>query len=152
MIRLRVPGLLQYRDVAVRTVAAACKLVRNSGAAVDLAESTDTRRLNLSDEFDAGMVSAFSEVFNNIAKHAYAGGPHGEVDIQMQPEPTGMLLRVEDQGVSFDISQVREPDLDTLPEQGLGIFIINSLVDEFTYEPGPPNVWTLKKRRAPESD
>jgi len=116
------------------------------------AEADTSATLNLSDEFAAGMVSAFSEVFNNIAKHAYARGPEGDVLIQMQPDASGMLLRVEDRGESFDISQVRKPDLDTLPEQGLGIFIINSFVDEFTYEPGPPNVWTLKKYCAPESD
>ena len=87
----------------------------------DAEAASDGDRLDLKNEFDAGMVSAFSEVFNNIAKHAYALAGAGDVLIQMQAEGSGMLLTVEDQGESFDISQVREPDLDALPENIDGV-------------------------------
>jgi len=38
------------------------------------------------------------------------------------------------------------PDLDAVPEGGLGIFMINALVDEVVYESGTPNVLSLTKR------
>src|SRR5438045_3407940 len=67
VIRLRVPATLRYRDLAVRAVAAACKLVG------------DGRRDRA---FDDQVVSAFGESFNNVTLHAYDGHPPGDVEIQ----------------------------------------------------------------------
>ena len=39
-----------------------------------------------------------------------------------------------------------ELDADTLPEGGMGIHIAKTMLDEVTYEPGPPNLWRLCKR------
>ncbi len=44
-----------------------------------------------------------------------------------------------DDGVSFDPAAVPVPDLDGLPESGMGLYIIRSFVDDLSYEPGPPN-------------
>ena len=42
--------------------------------------------------------------------------------------------------------QVTPPDLSTLPEGGLGIFMIHALVDEVVYNSGTRNVLSLTKR------
>ena len=139
MIRIRVPGTLAYRDVVVRTVAAACnmashRLVRDAGM------------LDLTTEFDAQVVSAFSEAFNNICLHAYGNGSGGgDVDIEIELTPDYLEMRLVDEGAAFDLNQVPPPDLDAMPEGGLGVFIIQSFIDEFSYDAGPPNVWVLRK-------
>lgn len=141
MILLRVPGELRYRGLFVRTVAATCKLARDGGSA----EGDQEEELDLSDRFDAEMVSATSEVFNNITLHAYASGGAGDVVLEAYVEPDYLVVRLKDFGRSLDRGSVDAPDLDALPEGGLGIFIVESFVDEFDYEPGQPNVWSLKK-------
>jgi anti-sigma regulatory factor (Ser/Thr protein kinase) len=57
-----------------------------------------------------------------------------------------MRLTIEDYGASFDPLTAQVPDLDALPESGLGIYIMRSLMDEVTYQPGRPNVLNLSKR------
>ena len=39
-----------------------------------------------------------------------------------------------------------ELDDASLPEGGMGIHIAKTMLDEITYEPGPPNLWRLLKR------
>ena len=134
MIRLRVPGALKYRDLAVRAVAAACKLVG--------AENGHVRGR----EFDDQVVSAFGEAFNNAAVHSYKGRTPGDVEIEMDVGPDTITIHIVDFGTSFDIQTVPEPDLDELPESGMGIYIIKSFMDEVSYQAGNPNVLRMTKR------
>ena len=139
MITLRVPGTLRYRDLSVRVVAAACKLV---GVAPGQARGAPAR----SRDFDDQVISAFGEVFNNIAIHGYRNRPgSGEIDIEIEPQVDRMTIRVLDRGSSFDLTGAEPPDLDTLPESGLGIYIVRSFMDEVMYQPGSPNVTVLTK-------
>ncbi len=134
MIKLRLPGALKYRDLAIRAVAAACKLV---GAARPRGD------------FDDQVVSAFGEAFNNCAMHSYQGLPLGDLEIEIDVAPRFITIRVSDFGRGFDLSAVPTPDLDGLPESGLGLFIIRSFMDEVDYRPGTPNVFTMTKRVSP---
>ena len=131
MIRLTVPGTLEYRDVAMRVVTAAAKLVEPGPEA---------------DEFDAHVMSAFGEAFNNIAIHGYAD-KSGEVEVEIDVERDRIVLRIFDRGRSFDPMEIPPPELESLPERGMGLFIIKSFVDEATYTPGDPNRLVLVKLR-----
>ncbi len=140
-----------YRDVVVRTVAAACRLVGDPPDDAHDIDVDDQDAFDLANRFDAEVVSAFSEVFNNICLHSYGNGRGvGEVEIEIETTEQSVSIRMVDDGEPFDISEVPSPDLDAMPEGGLGVFIIRSFVDEFEYNPGPPNEWILKKSRAPE--
>ena len=138
MIRLRVPGALKYRDLAVRAVAAACKLVGDG----DPTGAGDR-------EFIDQVVSAFGEAFNNTAIHSYAGLTVGDVDIEIEIGDSHITIRVLDYGKSYDFLSVPQPDLDTLPESGMGLYIIRSFMDEVDYVPGAPNVLSMTKRVGP---
>ena len=135
MIRLRVPGSLTYRTLALRVVTAACDMARSQDADAD------------SDEFDAQTVTAVGEAFNNIAIHSYSVCP-GDVDIEIEFEIHQISIRMMDTGASFDPSSVPEPELNELPESGMGLFIMNSFMDEVTYTAGKPNVLCMVKRRS----
>jgi len=137
MIRLRVPGALRYRDLAVRAVAAACKLV---GASQEAEAPLRPR------DFDDQVVSAFGEAFNNAAIHCYRGRDPGDVEIELEVADDTITIRMLDYGNSFDPDAVPAPDLDALPESGMGIFIIKSFMDEVSYQPGAPNVLSMVKR------
>ena len=56
-----------------------------------------------------------------------------------------MTVEIRELGSACDIETVASPDLDALPEGGMGIHIARALLDEVQYEPGPPNLWRLVK-------
>ena len=142
-IRLSVPGTLSHRAIAVRVVAEACRLVSNpeGRASVDIGGEFDLRR-----SFDAEFVSAFAEIYNNIAIHAYQRKNLGNIEIDVVAAPDGLVVEISDHGRTFDINAVPEPPLDQLPEGGMGIHIARTMLDEVVYQPGPPNRWRLVKR------
>jgi len=130
------PGELAYRHVILRAAAAVCKL----------AITRVCGRRAPADGFSNQVVSALGEAFNNIALHSYHDQPAGIVRLRMTIEPSVLLLKMEDYGAGFDPSTARAPDLEALPESGLGIFIMRSLMDEVTYQQGRPNVLSMSKR------
>jgi serine/threonine-protein kinase RsbW len=135
---------LRYRDLAVRVVAAACKLVGTDG---DVSTSGFTR---ISADFDHEVVSAFGEAFNNIAIHGYdRGRTAGDIEVEIEVRKDGIVLRLIDHGQSYAIEDVPQPNLEALPESGVGLYIIRSFVDEVSYRPGNPNVTILTKRIRP---
>jgi serine/threonine-protein kinase RsbW len=145
-IRLIVPGTLRYRDLAVRVVAEAARLVSCSSYRAP----NDPLDNDVRDPFDTAIVSAFAEIYNNVAIHAYKRSGGGTIEIAITPEERELIIEVKDTGSPFDIGGVAalptELDVDTLPEGGMGIHIAKTMLDEVTYEAGPPNLWRLCKR------
>ena len=138
------PASLQFRDVAVHTLTAAAHLV---GKDKNRPGATDASLLDLRRNFDGEFISAFSEIFNNITIHAYKGKSdgEGEIKIEIAPGSDHLLVVISDMGESFDIESVPVPELESLPEGGMGIHIARSCLDELVYTPGPPNQWRLTK-------
>jgi serine/threonine-protein kinase RsbW len=132
LIRMEMIGRLQHRDLVLRSVAAACKLV------------TPPADSNALQEFRMQVVTAVGEAFNNIVLHSYAGRDDGIVEMDIKTMPARISIEFRDWGDSFDPDSVPLPDLENLPESGLGIFIIKTLMD-ISYAPGHPNVLTLSK-------
>jgi anti-sigma regulatory factor (Ser/Thr protein kinase) len=150
-IELRVPGLLQFRDVALRVVMEACKLVGKAGAAAHADKSGPAPgiRIPLSssydfhDQFTMEFTSAFSEIYNNIPIHAYEGKGKGTIECTIHIGADHLMVDVVDTGKSFDIDTVPLPD--DLPMSGMGIHIARTMLDELEYVAGPPNRWRLVK-------
>jgi serine/threonine-protein kinase RsbW len=144
VIFLRVPAVLAYRDLVTRSVSAACKVVLNSPA-LRQAYAPRMKSQGADESFIHAMVSAVGEAFNNVVLHAYRDSA-GEVEISIHLENDSMEVEMRDHGRSFDFEAVPKPKLEMLPESGLGIYIIRSLVDEVRYQRGSPNVLTMRKR------
>ena len=85
--------------------------------------------------------------------HAYERRGGGEIEMLLTPSAAGLIVEIRDHGHSFDIASVPAPELDSLPEGGMGIHIARALVDIVDYEPGAsgaaPNVWRLIKYLPP---
>ncbi len=140
-LRLVVPGHLRFRTVAVRFVAEACRLVSGSHMFDDRSSAFQVQH-----PFDTAFVSAFMEIYNNIALHAYAGSGGGLIEITASVTPAALALELRDTGSIFDLASVPAPALDELPEGGMGLHIARTMLDEMSYHPGPPNLWRLSKR------
>lgn len=145
MIRLSVPGTLQYRDVVLRVVTSACKLVR----ALAKAKQEASREVA---DFDDKVVSAVGEAFNNVAIHAYRDVSPEAVELEIDVSGDGITIRMSDTGHVFEPAAevLRQPDLATLPESHMGLFIMRSCMDKVTYRPrvlpSITNQLTLTKR------
>ncbi len=145
-IRLSAPCSLHHRALAVRLVAEVCRLARTHngsdlGSSDDLAPGYDVR-----DPFDVAVVSAFAEIYNNVALHACKGMIDPIIELHARVDGDGVTLELVDHGRVFDPSKVESPDLDSLPEGGMGLHIARAMLDLVEYEPGPPNLWRLHKR------
>lgn len=157
VIQLSLPGRLQFCDVARRVIMESCKLV---GAVDDeeLAGSSPSSlpsaglsgglsdRYEFEDRFTLEFISAFSEIYNNIALHAYDGMAHGTIDFKVHIGSDRLIVEMSDMGKTFDIDAVPVPD--ELPTGGMGIYIARTMLDELEYQPGPPNRWRLAKYMA----
>jgi len=146
-IWLTVPGALRYRDVAVRVVAEAARLISGSARR----DEKEILANDVRDPFDTAVVSAFMEIYNNVAIHAYRREATGRIDIEITTHEREIVIEVSDTGRPFDISRVTalpaELDPAALPEGGMGIHIARTMLDEVSYQPGPPNKWRLSKVR-----
>jgi anti-sigma regulatory factor (Ser/Thr protein kinase) len=136
-IRLQLAGILEHRNVALRAVSMACKLVT---------PGPQGRAWN---NFQMRVVSAVGEAFNNIVLHGYADRRAREqpnsIDLRIQTRRGHIRIELRDWGSEFDPTRIPPPAFDTLPESGLGLFIMQSFM-EIAYRSGRPNLLTLSKR------
>jgi serine/threonine-protein kinase RsbW len=144
VIGLRVPGVITYRHLAIRLVSTACRMALEAfhGGAAPATEAPEDS------DFEAEVVSAFGEAFNNIALHGYDGVPPQPVQIEVDWDDEKLVITSIDTGHAFDPAQVAAPDLDELHEHGMGLFIMRSCMDLIEYQAGPPNVLRLVKLRS----
>jgi len=94
---------------------------------------------------------SLAEALNNIIKHAYKGDETNKINIGMSFENNKLTLVLIDNGeprnnIGKPILEFDPNDIDSLPEGGMGLFIIEQLMDENTYScDGNKNIFTLVK-------
>lgn len=77
---------------------------------------------------------AINELFCNIVKHGYKGIEGGNVVLQGELKPDGVLLEISDQGRAFDPREIEEPDLAGEKQDGFGWYLVKEIVTTVTYE------------------
>ncbi|WP_228108775.1 ATP-binding protein [Terrisporobacter petrolearius] len=73
---------------------------------------------------------AISEACTNAIKHSL----DDRFTIIYSMIENGLTIEIIDNGKGYDRSTVSEPDIDNLKESGMGLFIIESLMDEVIVE------------------
>jgi serine/threonine-protein kinase RsbW len=137
--RFVLPGRLEYRDAARAFLAYVCDQL--------------TKQDKLPADVGHRVISSFVEAFNNAVIHAYKDLDPGAVEVDMEVFQDLLRVKISDRGRSFVPDRVPEPDLDALPEGGLGLFIIRNFMDRVQYERiGEINVLTMEKRLEPQGD
>jgi serine/threonine-protein kinase RsbW len=94
------------------------------------------------------IVLSVHEICTNIIEHAYENkGGRIEIEIQMDEQSGVLTIDLFDQGRSFDLGAVPQPDLDDAPIRGYGLFLVHELMDSVTYvTASKKNHWQLVKR------
>src|SRR5438045_9395413 len=104
LIRLQLLGILEHRDVALRAVSTACKLVtpRPQGQAWN--------------EFQMQVVSAVGEAFNNIVLHGYSGRREGSINLGIQTRRGHIRIELRHWGSRCVPTQAHAAVFDTVTE------------------------------------
>lgn len=85
---------------------------------------------------------AVGEACNNAVLHGRSEHEVYEINFMLSDEK--IHIEVKDNGVGFDEDKYEEPDLDNLKGNGLGIYIMKSLMDEVDILPNGKDGTVLK--------
>lgn len=92
--------------------------------------------------FDHDTVSelelVISEALSNVVKHAYGGNEGHEIHLSVTIDDEKLSLTIRDFGQRFDPTTYTPPDLDNPAEGGYGVYLIQELMDEVTYDTSLP--------------
>ncbi len=92
----------------------------------------------------------FDELLSNIVRYAYLDDKTHEFEVEIDVSTERLMITIVDYGIPFDPLEADTPDT-SLPLQertigGLGIHLVQNMVDEFTYErDGDRNIVVLVK-------
>jgi len=98
-----------------------------------------------------------NEALNNIIKHAYLGKPDNLIEIQATCNKSEIKIKIIDTGIcrtNFERPKLNfnPSNIDNLPEGGMGLYIIDKLMDNTDYQiEGNKNIFTLTKKFSQES-
>jgi serine/threonine-protein kinase RsbW len=93
---------------------------------------------------------AVREALANAIKHGNEQNPAKQVHVDLRVDEGELVIRIEDEGVGFDPSQLSDPlaPENILKTNGRGIFYMKSFMDQIEYSAGPGGgtMVTLRKR------
>lgn len=94
------------------------------------------------------VILSVHEICTNIIEHAYENkGGRIEIAVQMDEQSGILTIDLFDEGRAFDLAEVPQPDLDSSPIRGYGLFLVHELMDDVSYAPNHErNHWRLRKR------
>ena len=129
---------------------------------VDLVQVLSDRMTQLA-AFDEDAIHwigvAVRESVINAIKHGNKGDEHKHVHVEFTPldagRPSGIVIRVRDEGPGFDPETISDPlaPENLLKASGRGIFLIRSFMDEMVLQRAPQGgmeVVMVKRAAAPE--
>lgn len=85
---------------------------------------------------------AVDEACTNVVKYAYEGRDDLRLDVTLQVDKQKLTVKICDYGIGFDPNAVERPEMKAYLAEfrtgGLGIYLMNTLMDEVSYdiEPG----------------
>lgn len=111
---------------------------------------TVTNRLNLASSLSSQLMLAVEEAVVNVMSYAYPLGTVGKIQIDAEATEHDLKFVITDQGKAFDPTRGSNADttldVEERPIGGLGILLVQSLMDTINYERHEgKNVLTLKK-------
>lgn len=92
---------------------------------------------------------ALTEALANVIEHGYGGDGSRRIVVGAAPCDGGLRVSVRDWGRDFDPAGYSPRDLDDPGEGGYGVYLMEQLMDDVTWEPQPDGgtLLTLVKKR-----
>ncbi len=135
VFRLDIPATFKYLNVVSSSITAVLE---------------QTSNLSERDTLIYNIILAVHEICTNIVEHAYEGkGGRINIEICLNEQPDHLSVNLYDTGNKFDFDSRDKPDMTEALVRGYGLFLVNELMDEVSYYPGPDqNHWYLRKEIA----
>jgi anti-sigma B factor antagonist len=97
----------------------------------------------------AELILAVGELCANSIEHAYDGRGGQPINVSVLGHHDRLVIEVEDFGRAFDPGRYVAPDLETLPDHGLGIHLVHRIADSVAIDVRRERGtrWTLVKYR-----
>lgn len=80
------------------------------------------------------VVMALNEACMNVIQHAYCNLNDGEIIVEIVKQDNGLLIRVIDYAQHSDLSKIQSRELDDVRPGGLGVHLIETLVNKVEYK------------------
>jgi anti-sigma regulatory factor (Ser/Thr protein kinase) len=93
-----------------------------------------TRIIGFSEDGSGHIILAVDEACSNIIKHSYMNDPKGKIDISIEIHGKELKIHITDYGKQCDIRQMQSRDIEDIRPGGLGIYIINQVMDSVEYD------------------
>ena len=74
-----------------------------------------------------------SEACTNAIKYGRSVEREDNVSLYFEINPDKLVIKVQDKGIGFNLNDLPDPDLESLPARGYGLYIIRSKMDEVEY-------------------
>lgn len=91
------------------------------------------RRAGFDDAGVHDLLVALTEACANAYRHGYEGRNDGRIDIEAFIEADRLRIVVRDYGTRFDPRSWRPPELSRPAENGYGVFLMKTLMDQITF-------------------
>ncbi len=92
--------------------------------------------MELAPDLTGNLTLAVDEACSNIIKHSYLNDPKGKIDLCIRFGDKQFEIIITDYGKQCDISQLKPRDLKDIRPGGLGLYIMNKVMDSVTYSCG----------------
>lgn len=99
-----------------------------------------SRRLGFGESGAGHIALAIDEALANVIRHGYEGAADRPIFLTIAPlvedgAETGMRVCIEDHAKKVDPSKIKSRDLEAVRPGGLGVHIIQEIMDEVEYTP-----------------
>ncbi len=118
-----------------------------------------SRRLGFGESGSNHIALAIDEALANVIRHGYDGASDRPIFLTIAPlvengAETGMRVCIEDHARKVDPSKIKSRDLEAVRPGGLGVHIIQEIMDEVVYTPRDDKGMrvTMVKRLTSESE
>ncbi len=95
------------------------------------------RTAEMNEKHAGHLQMAVDEACANIIEHAYQGDPNEKVNLTLTIHPDSIVVRIRDQGLSFDLDAYCRPNVMELTRKrksgGLGVDMIQKVMDKVEY-------------------
>ncbi len=82
------------------------------------------------------IILAVDEACANVIRHAYGGRTDGDIVLSCSTKDNRVEFRLRDQGKAAEKARMRSRSLDDVRPGGLGLHLIQSIMDEVRYDAG----------------
>jgi len=136
LVKLNIPASMKFLNVVSASIAA---ILEHLSIAGDV--ETAIYEIQL----------AVHEICTNIIEHAYGNDPEKRIDLEIfikQRADSSLVIKLYDySGIEFIAANVKAPVVEALQERGMGLMLINQIMDEVDYAfQDNRNCWTLVKK------